>query len=117
MPRLPQHAGTARAAVPQATIPMAEPGAYRRRWLVLAMGLSPCFVVWYLHLLTWRALLVAAGVGGALAALAAAGTRGDPGAAPHWGCGSGYPIGAPGSYVKMHPPTPPDLTQHGRRPC
>lgn len=78
----------------QATIPMAEPGAYQRPRLVLAMGLSPCFVVWYLNLLTWRALLVAAGMGGALAALVAAGTRGDPCAAPHWGCGSGYPIGA-----------------------
>ena len=79
----------------QATVPLVEASSYRRWWFLLSMGCSPVFICcFYLGLLGWLPLLVAAAVGGTLAGLAALGTAGLEGQAPEWGLGTGYPIGA-----------------------
>jgi sodium/potassium/calcium exchanger 6 len=79
----------------KATIPLIEPNAYERRWLLASAAAAPPFVCAYLGALRWGPLLTAAGAGAALCALCAAGTRAAGGKPPAWSAGTGsFPAGA-----------------------
>lgn len=76
-------------------MPLVESNAYRRQWFLLSMATSPLFIVAYLHLFSWPALLGALCAGALLCAAGHLGTRSlKEGEAPEWSCGTAYPLGA-----------------------
>ena len=77
----------------RATIPLVSAEHYSRAWFLTSLACTPPAVALYFRL-PLQAVAVLALIGGGLASLAAAATRGRGGVAPAWDCGLRVPLGA-----------------------